>query len=65
MSVVDHFIDGFLGLTDCRKLKIGQMFSFLKFFFLGGGMDHFFKKVLIEFVTVLLLLFLSWDYFWP
>ena len=47
MSVVDHFIDGFLGLTDCRKLKIGQMFSFLKIFF-GGVWTIFLKKSLLS-----------------
>ena len=36
---VGHFIDGFLGLTDYRRLKIGQMFFNLKIFF---GMDFFF-----------------------
>ena len=65
MSVVDHFIDGFLGLTDYRRLKIGQMFSNLKIFF---GVDHFFFNFLNEFVTVLLM-FMFWVliylFFWP
>lgn len=42
MSVVDHFIDGFLGLTDYRRLKVGQMFSNLKIFF---GVDNFFLSL--------------------
>ena len=33
---VGHFIDGFLGLTDYRRLKIGQMFFNLKIFFWYG-----------------------------
>lgn len=42
---VDHFIDGFLGLTDYRRLKIGQMFP-LKIFFLWVWAFFFFFKVL-------------------
>ena len=45
MSFVDHFIDGFLRLTDYRRLKIGQIFPFLKIFFFEYGPFFFFLSL--------------------